>query len=348
MSVNPGFNQSSSSISGSIAVVPTSGVGDPLYNESLNAVVVTPSTSGTMAVYFDPATPSVSATFSGSISAVPETGSGDPMYEETGNHLRVLIAGSQAAASLVVSQATAGNLNVTEASASGILADTNAIQTAVEIMDDWDESDRAKVNVIAGEAGVAANSGVVGDTTQRVVHVTDVGSSVRLMSNSGVDIGDVDVTSVSGTVTVKQDPDGTLGAIRTALPTGSNVIGKVHDLGGTTTIQQTLAGSTSAVSTSGATIKSPISSRVIKVYAFSLTTTAQTGLQCRFTNGSGASPTTKWQVALQAPSQGIAGANLAVTPPGYLFAMASNTTLALVLDSGSKVHYSVGYFLESA
>ena len=99
---------------------------------------------------------------------------------------------------------------------------------------------------------------------------------------------------------------------------------------------------------SGVTIVSPEASRNIKVYAFSLTTTAQVHNQVRFTDGNGASPTTLWQVALQAPSQGIAGANLAVMPPGFLFAAGIGNTLALVKDTASLVHYSVSYFLESA
>lgn len=53
------------------------------------------------------------------------------------------------------------------------------------------------------------NSGVVGGTTQRFVHAVDVGSSVRLMSNSGIDVGDVDVLSLP------------------ALATGSNTIGSI-------------------------------------------------------------------------------------------------------------------------
>jgi len=48
-----------------------------------------------------------------------------------------------------------------------------SIGEAVEVMDDWDESDRAKVNPIAGQAGVAANSGNKDALTQRVVIATD-------------------------------------------------------------------------------------------------------------------------------------------------------------------------------
>lgn len=49
------------------------------------------------------------------------------------------------------------------------------ITGSLNIMDDWDESDRCKVNPIVGQAGVAAGSGTVGSTTQRVVLATNVG-----------------------------------------------------------------------------------------------------------------------------------------------------------------------------
>lgn len=56
-----------------------------------------------------------------------------------------------------------------------IAGDTTAIQTAVEIIDDWDESDRAKVNIIAGQAGIAGGTGADGATVPRVTLATDVG-----------------------------------------------------------------------------------------------------------------------------------------------------------------------------
>jgi uncharacterized protein with PIN domain len=96
---------------------------------------------------------------------------------------------------VTAAQGTAANLNMTEASAA-------AIKTAVEVMDDWDESDRAKVNPIVGQAGVQGASGAVSATTQRVVLATDValptGANAigKLAANTGVDIGDVDVTSI--------------------------------------------------------------------------------------------------------------------------------------------------------
>lgn len=107
--------------------------------------------------------------------------------------LLVAIA-AQLPASLGIKTA-ANSLSVTHAS-------DDAVKTSVEIMDDWDESDRAKVNPIAGQAGVQGGSGTTNALTQRVVLATDValptGTNAigKLAANSGVDIGDVDVTSL--------------------------------------------------------------------------------------------------------------------------------------------------------
>jgi len=84
---------------------------------------------------------------------------------------------------------------VTEASAS-------AIKNAVEVMDDWDETNRAAVNTISGQVGVQGASGVDTALTQRVSLATDIalptGSNQigKLAANSGIDIGDVDVLSL--------------------------------------------------------------------------------------------------------------------------------------------------------
>jgi hypothetical protein len=55
------------------------------------------------------------------------------------------------------------------------LASDDPAVTALQIMDDWDESNRAAVNTIAGQTGVAGGSGAVSALTQRVVLATDVG-----------------------------------------------------------------------------------------------------------------------------------------------------------------------------
>ncbi len=172
----------------------------------------------------------------------------------------------------------------------------------------------------------------------------------------------VDIGKTAGTITVRTDPGYELGSIRGInssisahiLSTGGSLNVKldpsynVVNQSSTITIPIVASGSASGISVSGNTIFSPVTSRVLKVYAIALTTTAQVGITAKFTNGAGTGPTEYWRYALQAPSQGIAGANLSVTPPAYLFAIASGATLAMVLDSASLVHYSVSAFRESA
>ena len=85
---------------------------------------------------------------------------------------------------------------VTEASGS-------AIATSLAILDDWDETDRAKVNPIVGQAGVAGGTGVDGATVQRVTLATNVALPAgtngigKLTANSGVDIGEVSLEGPS-------------------------------------------------------------------------------------------------------------------------------------------------------
>ncbi|MCC6315347.1 MAG: hypothetical protein IT337_15190 [Thermomicrobiales bacterium] len=66
--------------------------------------------------------------------------------------------------------------------------------TALQVIDDWDESDRAKVNLIAGQAGVAGGAGAVGASVIRVTFASDA-AAVTLAGNR------VTLTSRSGTIT---------------------------------------------------------------------------------------------------------------------------------------------------
>ena len=127
-------------------------------------------------------------------------------------------------------------------SLSTIAGDTTAIETAVQIMDDWDETDRAKVNIIAGQAGVAAGTGIDGVTVQRVTLATDValptGSNAigKLAANSGVDIGDVDVASIAA-------GDNNIGNVDVlTIAAGDNNIGNVDIVSGTITTVSTVTG----------------------------------------------------------------------------------------------------------
>lgn len=140
---------------------------------------------------------------------------------------------------------TAARQDTGNTSLGAINTDTTAIAASASVMDDWDESDRAKVNLIVGQAGVQGASGAVSATTQRVVLATDValpaGTNAigKLAANSGVDIGDVDVTSIAAgdnnignvdIVTVPADPFGANGDAASA--TGS-ISAKLRFIAGT-------------------------------------------------------------------------------------------------------------------
>jgi hypothetical protein len=77
-------------------------------------------------------------------------------------------------ASTAANQATANGLLVSMDGHLASIETTSGLAAAsLALMDDWDESDRAKVNPIVGQAGVAAGAGAVGATVQRVVLATD-------------------------------------------------------------------------------------------------------------------------------------------------------------------------------
>jgi hypothetical protein len=86
-------------------------------------------------------------------------------------------------------------------------SDTGNIATAVQIMDDWDESDRAKVNLIAGQAGVQGGAGTVSANTQRIALATDA-NAVKI--TDGTDTLDVlDLTNSNPAAVAIVDGDGT-------------------------------------------------------------------------------------------------------------------------------------------
>jgi hypothetical protein len=107
------------------------------------------------------------------------------------NTLRVVLA-TDVSPPLPIGAATAFIQNDT-------LDVVNFIQTSVQIMDDWDESDRAKVNIISGQAGVAAGAGAVSATVQRVTLASDdVGVAYLTAINAELGNVGVDISDLSG------------------------------------------------------------------------------------------------------------------------------------------------------
>lgn len=87
----------------------------------------------------------------------------------------------------------------------GLIGTTNtntaASTTALQIIDDWDESDRAKVNIIVGQAGVTAGAGSVAANTPRVTLASDSPDVTHLATIAG------DTTAIETAIQIMDDWD---------------------------------------------------------------------------------------------------------------------------------------------
>ena len=127
------------------------------------------------------------------------------------------------------------------------LAEQQSQTTALQIMDDWDETDRAKVNIIVGQAGVAAGAGAVGVTVPRVTLASDDPAVVALqLLDNAVSGAGFNITQVNGEA-VDVGAGTEAAAIRVTLPTNGTGI-----LAGVTTVT-TLTGTTTLTPGTGAT-----------------------------------------------------------------------------------------------
>lgn len=99
-------------------------------------------------------------------------------------------------------------------------ADLTAAAGSLNVMDDWDETDRCKVNPIAGQAGVEGGSGAVTAKTLRVALATDValpaGSNIigALTGNQTVDLN-----KIAGTAPDTNSGTKSAGTLRVVLAT---------------------------------------------------------------------------------------------------------------------------------
>lgn len=94
----------------------------------------------------------------------------------------------------------------------GLVTEDNsaAIAASLSVLDDWDETDRAKVNPIAGQAGVQGGAGASTALTQRVALATD--ANTVAVSNAFA----LEATQLLQATASKQDTGNTsLGTIKT-------------------------------------------------------------------------------------------------------------------------------------
>jgi hypothetical protein len=162
-------------------------------------------------------------------------------------HLATLagtVTGGIAAVGGTVTANAGTNLN-TSALAVETGGNLAAAATSLNVVDDWDESDRCKVNLVSGQAGITAGAGAVGASTPRVTLASDDPAVTALqtldnaVSGSGFNVSQlngVNVTMGNGAagtgvqrVTLASDSTGTLAGVTTVTTlTGSGI---AHDAG---------------------------------------------------------------------------------------------------------------------
>jgi hypothetical protein len=93
-------------------------------------------------------------------------------------------------------------------------------------MDDWDETDRAKVNLIVGQAGIAAGTGVDGVTVPRVTLATNVGlptgsNTIGAVTNTVLSVVGNGAAATAQRVTLANDSTGVLATVSTVTTVGT-------------------------------------------------------------------------------------------------------------------------------
>lgn len=247
--------------------------------------------------------------------------------------------GSSAIATLPVSIAatvtvtgTGGTFPVTDSGGSltvdngGTFAvqESGGVLTALQIIDDWDESDRCKVNPIAGQAGVAAGAGAVGATVQRVTLASDDPAVVSLAALDNAVSGNELQVDVVG-----------------ALPAGTALIGRVSASPETSAIYEGATALTpkfaaiDAATSGDNTLVAAVASKKVRVLALFLV--AAGAVNARFESGAGGSALSG-QMNLTTNS----GFCLPFNPAGW-FETAANTLLNLELSGAVSVDGCLTY-----
>ena len=349
------------------------------------AVTASSPITGSMAVYFDRGNPAVAATLSGSIAvyfdpAVPT------VVANAGTTLTVKLDPGYTLGSVGLNAGTnnIGDVDLVSgtltniANTVGVYFDranpavnvgtptVAAITATVGVF-----FDRANPSVNVGTPTVASITNTVGvyfDRANPSVSIGGASSSVGVYFDRGNPT--VTANAGTGTLTVKFDPGYTLGNVLiTNTPTvtanagtgtfnvafsASNPAVNIGSGPFVVNAQNTVgigfaSGQVTAQGGAGLnTIVAPEANRNIKVFAYSLTTTGIVSNNVRFTTGASAGATELHRIALQAPTTVMAGANMSVPPPAYLFATGIGNTLALYLAEASIVHYAVSYLKETA
>jgi len=238
--------------------------------------------------------------------------------DSANNAIRVNVVAGAAGGSTIVSIGAFNSLVSSAVQAGG--------SSALTVRNVW-SSTNADQPVSAAQAGSWNIVNITGSMSSLSTgHVTVDTGSIRVVQSSAAELL---VTATLGT-----------NLQSTAAPSSGSsglVVRQVIDVLTAFASTSALASTTLAVVSSAANIRAYVT-------AYTITTTNQTAAQWGFFSSNG---TLLWPMTLAALSSGVAGVNLAVSPPGYLFRTAASDALNFKTNGStvSSVQLGVSYYL---
>lgn len=191
--------------------------------------------------------------------------------------------------------------------------------------------------VTVEHTGAAFNVNIATATLGTVT--TSLASTVVSVSNQ---VGTpIFVTNTTTAVTVTN----AVGTPVNVALTATAVTASLAATGVTISIGRTPTGSSGSISATFSTIITPTNRA--KIYAFSFTTTSASEVTVLLCDGVYGNAKEFWRATLMTSAGGISGANLAVSPPGYLFATRSTSAVTISLSTAVLVHYSLAFYDEA-
>lgn len=265
------------------------------------------------------------------------------MVDSTQNSLRVTVIEEPAGGSTLVTvrQSTAGDLQMTATPVAGSIWNVRSLQSSAAdlqvtatpaVGSTWSvrpvQSSAADLQVtatpVAGSIwNVRALQSSAADLNVTVAGYSTVGTvstvSGRVLVDQNSTVWPTQVSSVAGRVLV--DQNSTVWSMQWTLPT---LLSTSRSTVGNNSTRETLVSS--------------VAGQRVFVYAYSITSTVQAVNDVGFFSSNA---NLLWPLVLQSLSSGISGANLAVSPPAFLFATATANPLTFGV-TGTTGTYKLG------
>lgn len=272
------------------------------------------------------------------------TDSGATIMDPTNSAMRVNIVASSATSTTVSVSSLAGSVTVAPISSSGVSMSTDADPASTKQGLIVRQVGYSTIVAVSSLAGAVITRSSAADQLVTVYQSSYSGLLARVQNST---IGDL-LASVQQNSTVWQvqakiqdsSAVGFVGSVTRPTTGAQGLLTRtiLNDL-------QSTAFSTIGNNSTSSTIVSSVAAQRVKVYAYSITSTAQAINTLSFASSLASMI---WTIQSQAISSGIFGANVAVSPPAWLFATAAADPLVFkVTGTTGTYHLSFSYFVEA-